>query len=735
MEESKTSSKSDLAVERYSPEFWASEIRLGLKRHDTFFQDAKESIDVYNARHKWADLKLERRISCWWYVTNTILPAYYSSTPKVRSELRKKAGTQAHQMTSLILERGTQYAMDEFFDFDDVALGSALEFLLTGRGIIWCRYEADIDEGEKEFALLKDGRGGLLDAQGNPYEGDHSKLTTTEAGATGMQPYKEKKGERAVLELVNHRDYLTGDGRNRAEVEWRARRAYMSRERVESLGLSFGNDLKFNSYPELLEERSSEKDKTKYEGKAELWEIHCIATGKMYWADIDGKASDSCDPSLSFEDFYPCVEIAASTDPTSVIPVSDYVHVRDIVIETERLTTRIHYAIEAVRANFAYDAVMEDTIQGLISGDLKGIPVKNWPSQVRRGGLAGAIEYHNVDPYIKALQILVDARTEAFNRLCDAMKASDLMRGISDPTKTATANRLESSWSSLGLIVRQNQFAKFIGDAIGKLASTIAQTFDPERIFEMADAAELFQQSPNVPREEVIQIIRNDTERMYRIQVSSDSMVALDERQDRQDRADLMSSAGAFFEQLEGIIKEYPPVAPFGIGLMQYVCRSYKGGKELEPLFLQMTNVVSQMAQQKTEQQAQMPPSPGVIEAQTRVQIAQMQSQDAHQKTLLELQRMQQDAAMDKMKFQLDYETKIKELEIRADEVRISLLQVQEKAAADAVTAGIQKDLNETKAVIEQQRVEIEKQHVQLTAFEKLLQEKRLNQVELGIGA
>lgn len=748
--------------ERYSAKYWNSEISSALERHKPFFDQAKESINVFTSKHKYLDS--ERKLNAWWFLIESLLPAYYSSTPKVEIGLRKNAGGTIYQLVSTGLERSTQYGLDEYFDFDNVGLGAARSFLLTGRAVLWARYEADIEDKLIEVSVRQT-ETGLVDSFGTPYKiSDDVELEDTENGLIARQLRKAKNEERAVLDLVSTYDYLESDARTEDEITWKARRAYMTEEQVESM---FGSDmvkkLNFDSFPESAT-RDRYKNRSQYDGKAELWEIHCEESGKVYWHQAKGEKSiiESGDPALKFEDFYPCEVINSTLSPDSTIPVSDYTHAKDQILEVERLTSRIHSTIISIRSNALYDATMGKEVEDILKGDLRMIPVKNWPSyKGARGGLANGTEFLNIDPYIKALSTLVESRELALQKLYEIMKCSELLRGTSDPRKTATANRLENQWSSMQLIVRQNQFAKFIGKSIAKVGAIIAQQFSDERLLETGDVQSLIQsaiagspeaQDPMMAEQlaqsmtaQYLEICRNNVERCYRIEISSDSMVAIDEAQERKDATDLMASAGGFFDQMKSMVEQYPSLAPFAVELFKYTIRRYKGGKELEPIFTTALQSVSQLAQVKQQQAAQTPPDPKMMEIQGRMQIAEMEANSKVQLAQIEGQtqaqkamaEMQNDAAksqIEKMradieafKVQQDVLRDQKQLEIEANKVQVDLLKVQAETNVDMSNLQVIQENNRLQALLQTQAQDLErtKLDVQSTLEQiRLLSEK-----------
>ena len=728
-----------------------------------------------------------------------MLPAYYSSTPKAEVNLRKRTGGLPYELGSVILERNTQFAMDTHFDFDKVGYNAALQFLLTGQGVLWARYAAKFETILEEMAVIQDPTGQLIDGNGQPYTGDTSILQPGEGNILMASLEVERKvKEKAVLDVVQYNDYNCSDARTEDEIEWQSRRAFLDRDQAEQLfGRDVADDLVYDSFPEVMKKDLARKD-DKYEGKAELHEIWCEATNKVYWLQKTGEKAiiESSEPPTKFEKFYPCSVISQSTDPDSVVPVSDYAHVRDQILEVERLTTRIHAVTQAIRTNFLYDAAMGPTVEQLFAGDLKGTPIINWPSYKGRGGLQAGVEFYPVEPFVNALNVLQGARGAALQQLYETLKVSDLLRGTSEQYKSATANRLESQWSSLGLVVRQNMFSKFISDAISNLGTIIAEQFEPETILEIGDADALIEPTIYIPppppappmpemgpegmppgdtgmmppmapppppapdplqliddmKQQIIALLRDNKKRSYRIQIATDSMIAIDQQQQQKDGAMLIQQAGQFFDQMRGLVDQYPPLLDFSISLFQNMIKTMKGGKELDGIFTKAMQQVGEIAKAKEEAAKQPPPpDPTTMEVQGRLQIAQVESQAkiqvmqmemqdkatknqlAYQDQQLKMQRDQLSAQLDIQKQQTDEYYKQQELGLQQQEiqvkqsaVQVDMLKVQAMSASDANKQAIQQETNRMAQILEIQKLELEQMRMRLSESEKLMEERRL---------
>lgn len=712
---------------KYSSEYWGLEISNSLKRHEKhFFKEAEASIRVYNSRETFESL--ERRVNIWWFVVNTLMPALYSSTPRAEVNLRKYAGTQELDLAAVLLERNTQRSMDLDFDFDFVGYASALSLLLTGRAVVWAQYDCEF--GAPQNIKLTAGDGGLYLPDGSVYQGDPSEVENT--GSEFSYNLDTIESEKAVLKFVPYNDYLNSDARNEEEIEWRARKGYFSKEEAEEM---FGGDtaskLKYDAYPDSIRENKVNRDdRNPVNGKADIWELWSEETGEQIFIQSRGKSSvvEKQKAPIEYPGFYPCSVVNQSIDPDSTIPVSDFAHAKDQILEVERLAERKHALIQAIRTNGIFNPTLGDVMLDMFKGDLQMRPVKQWEKTRAAGGLSGGTEYLNIQPYVDALQIIGQEFETAKQQLFQTLKVSDLMQGISNPTKTATANRLENQWSSMGLIVKQNQFAKFLGDGIEKLATVIASKFAPEVILERGDAESLLGPlvkppdpntgDPGMPYDQLSSIVvgqLKDSRDLFKLVIASDSMIAVDEKQERADNADLLQSTGSFFDQMKSMIEQYPPMAKFSIKFLERVARNYKGGKEVEAMYTDMLEQVGQIAQQKMDAASQQPPDPATVKAQSDMQIAQMTAQGKQSEIQAQMQKSQVELQIEQVKAQM---------QIQADQSKAQV--EQSKQALETWKA--QQDV-----MLQNKKIEVDVLKIQATTeIEKANQQIAIMQTNLA---
>jgi hypothetical protein len=258
--------------------------------------------------------------------------------------------------------------------------------------------------------------------------------------------------------------------------------------------------------------------------------------------------------------------------------------------------------------------------------------------------------------------------------------------------------------------------------------------------------------------EEIMALYRDDDQFNYRIQIASDSMVAIDQAQDQAEGAQLMSTCGEFFNQMKALIEQYPPLLEFSIQLFQNVIKRFKGGKELDGIFTKALKKVGEISAAR-EEAAKQPPPPdpktleiqgrmqiAQIEAQARLQAAQMEMTDARDKNMLSYQESQLKTQRDQVDSQLKIQAQQfneyvkqqelglgqQELQIKSSAVQVDMLKVQAMSESDANKQAIQQETNRMSQILEIQKLELENMRVRLAESEKMMEERRLtNEQEL----
>jgi hypothetical protein len=160
------------------------------------------------------------------------------------------------------------------------------------------------------------------------------------------------------------------------------------------------------------------------------------------------------------------------------------------------------------------------------------------------------------------------------------------------------------------------------------------------------------QDPPPVTIDAVVQLLRDDRMRGFRIDVETDSLVEADQSRERRDRTEFVTAIGGFFKEFGPVVQQMPPLAPLAGKLLQFAVRGFKVGAELEETIEKaMQGVADHLANPPQRQ-----PSP---DEQLKYAGTQTKVAAEGQKAALGVQAAQQESAAKQTAAQLDLAGKV----------------------------------------------------------------------------
>jgi hypothetical protein len=167
----------------------------------------------------------------------------------------------------------------------------------------------------------------------------------------------------------------------------------------------------------------------------------------------------------------------------------------------------------------------------LRADDQKMIPVDG--VDMMGGGLQNHIWLVPIDIWAQALDKLYLAREQKKQAIYEIMGISDIMRGATKASETATAQRIKGTMGTVRLEDQRQQAGNFVRDLLRLKAELIAQHFD---------ALTLEQITGEKVTPEVEEILRSDFQRTCAIDIEADSTVQIDETAEQEAMAITMSA-------------------------------------------------------------------------------------------------------------------------------------------------------------------------------------------------
>ena len=613
-----------------------------------------------------------------WSNVQTLIPAVYARLPKAAVSRRFGDNDPVGRVASQLIERSLDFEIEHYTDFRSAMRHAVEDRFLGGRGVAWVRYEPHVvaqDMPEDGYQITED-----VDKEtGAGNEGNVSTLD----GSAGMEaePQEEIEYECAPTDYVHWKDFGHSIARTWEEVTQVWRWVYMTREAlIERFGEEVGNKIPLDAGPETNKQYGqNNRDFT----RAKICELWDLETEKVYWLSKNvGQIIDERDDPLQLEQFFPCAKpLYATMTSDTLIPVADFVLYQDQAQELDILTDRIDGLVKALRIRGVYDASQPALQRLLTEGDNNTlIPVDKWMGFSEKGGLKGSIDILPIDQIANALIQCYRARDEIKGQIYEITGISDIVRGQTAASETATAQQIKGQYAGLRLRSMQEDVALFASSLIRLKAQIICSKFQPQTIIQYA-AAEQMSDADKQLVPEALMLIKDKVLRNFRIEVAADSLVQIDENQNKRDRVEFLQAMGGFLSQALPMGQQAPELVPMLIDMVKFGMSAYKQATPIEGTIDQ---ALEQM-KQKQAMAAQQPPQPDpeMLKMQADQQREQARTEADMQ---IEQVKMQSEAALEKQKqdfeawkVQFEAQNQINLARIKANPgVDVPLLEAQE---------------------------------------------------------
>lgn len=617
-----------------------------------------------------------------WSNVQTLIPAVYAKLPKADVSRRFGDNDPIGRVASLLIERALDFEIEHYPDFRSSMQYSVEDRFLGGRGVAWVRYEPHVrDSGMPEdgFQITED-------------TDEPDKLPSLPPGEAGPEdttagqsaPLEEIDYECAPTDYVHWKDFGHSLARTWEEVACVWRWVYMTKEAlVERFGEEKAASIPLDSGPDAAKTYSN---KTTENIRAKICELWDRESGKVFWfSKSGGDFIDVRDDPMGLEQFFPCPKpLYATTTSDSLVPVPDFKLYQDQARELDVISDRIDGLVQALRVRGVYDSSQPALQRLFTEGENNAlIPVERWGAFAEKGGLKGSVDLVPLDMLAQALTQCYRAREEIKAQIYEITGISDIIRGATAATETATAQQIKGQYAGLRLRSMQESVAMFATELFRLKAQVICTKFQPETILKYA-AADQMSPADRQMIPQALALLKQDPLRNFRIDVASDSLVQIDEDQNKQDRLGFIQALGGFLNQALPVAQASPEIVPMLVDVMKFGIAAFKGARQLEGSLDQMLDGFQQAQAQKMAQGPQQ--SPEAIKAQVQQQT---ESARAQADMAIQQHRAQTDMQMQQMKAQLEIQqqeqTRQHEAALRIQEMRAAQQADFYKAELDAL--------------------------------------------------
>lgn len=531
-------------------------------------------------------------------------------------------------------------------------------------------------------------------------------LARTARGVLWLSLTTRNDGMPAVTaDHVDRRDFRHGVARKWAEVPWVSRDAYLTREqmkaRFEQTAPRYWNKAQFA-------EQDRDDDKARGSRKARVTEIWHREQNVVVWV-TEGvpEVLDIAEPHMEFEGFFPCPRPAFGTlEPGTLKPIPDFAYYRDQIEEVNDLTARISALSESLRVRGLYPAGQGDLSEAIESAlsdtDDRSI-FKPIPSMrdFSSGSGGALVEYFPVDMVAATVTQLVELRRQMIDDIYQITGISDIMRGETVASETATAQNIKAQFGSVRIRSHQEEMVRLSRDAIRMMAEVMAEQVPLDALIAMSQvegivpggqlqmmqvqAEQQGQQMPVdlVSREELEALLRQQRVRAFVLDVETDSTIQPNEDAEKQRRTEFLAAVGGMAQQALPMVERFPASAGIVIEMLKFAAGGFRAGRDLDgeiDEFGEMAKAAAQAQQQQAQQ-----PTPDQQAQQAEMQMKQA---DMTAKVQLDQQRL----AFEREKWAQEAQLRREELALKRAELetRFGLEVADRQADAAPVVVEVQ---------------------------------------------
>lgn len=631
--------------------YWNAEIKLAEKRAEEWQKPGRQVVEVYRGQRARTKTSSSLSYNILWANTEILKPAIFGKSPIPivrRRIIDQRRQDPIGRIAATVLERALSYSMEDY-EFDTEIASAVEDFLLPGRGQVRVKYSPLFHRPDPEKVFLEHAAA-VEENQMRYFVGEYEvpaalvqNPTLTPGDLTNLpeeiRPYYLVQGEETVVyeqalcEYVYWENFLHGPGRRWPDVPWIAFRHRLTRENLtkQFKGKDIELDWTPSGLPKDLDDGIADMFK-----RGTVWEVwnkrkrEVLAIAPSF----DEGPLDTWPDPLNLENFYPVPEpldFVRTNDTLQPIPV--YTLYQDQANEVIKITRRIDRLVAQLKVRGLYDSTATELQQLMKKNDGELVGVSNWQEHREKGGIAGVLEFLPLDEIVKAIAMLRVQREQSKQIIYEITGIADIARGTTDPRETKGAQVIKARFAGLRQQTPIKKVQRFARDVLRLKAEIIAEHFSPDTLALMADmpyqpqavisrgnGAEPPQEQIESPviTDEVIELLRNDTIRGFRIEIETDSTIEPDQQEAKAEAVEMIGAISNYLQQIGQVVDRAPQLAPFLFEVLKLGLRHFRPSRTLEEALDKASESLSQIEPK---------PSAEEIRSQTAIRIAELDAE------------------------------------------------------------------------------------------------------------
>lgn len=509
-----------------------------------------------------------------WSNVQVIRGAIYSSTPIPDVRRRNEQGMPVRSQVAVAVERGLEFFVDTQ-DFDGNLSRSLIDNLVSGLGQVKLEYDADVSL--------------------EPVMGLDGQPEMDSTGAPLVMPRIEN--QKVWLVHVPWKQFIWEPCTEWKDCNWVCYENFLDGTDVNE---------QFGVNPKL--EGIGDTHKKDGRDKYRVYEIWCKRTKRVIFI-LDGRELPLkiMKDELGLKNFFPSPKpLIANCDPSKFEPITDYSYYEAQDLQIDRITRRIiNLTSTATVARGFYDASIGEELAQLSScDDTEYVPVPNLMAKLQAGGNTTGgdlwkrvIADFPIDTVVGVIRVLQEQRESELQHVYQITGISDIMRGASKASETATAQEIKANAGNSRVSIRLNQFNQFTREIFEIATDIMGGHWTPET---------WVGQTGIEVNDEMDEVLKNDLFREYMIDVETDSTIVSDSNEEKKQTSEAIGVLTQSLQTLLPMVSQGMLPADVIIQMIKLAMNPFKKTHAFEDAINQIPNTQQQFSQmQQGMQQAQ----------------------------------------------------------------------------------------------------------------------------------
>ena len=574
---------------------WLKRLKKEQKCHKDF-RDRAEVVEGIFRR----DTESELYVPLYWQVVNVEHSGVYSNQPVADVRPRNDPQNPVMREVAALIQKGLDYCVDKP-EFDQTMHRSVDDYLAMALGVMRVKVDTiktttTIDVPIYEDVMVERPP---IDIGGGFQMPQDPMMETMQMGTE--QQEEETYGDQYLRwEYVPWSCFGYEPCNNWKHCDWEYFRHKMTMQQIKA---------RFDkTVAATADQKNSKKDPQTYD-IYEIWDKKNKTV--IFLAEGETDILEEIDDPLELLDFFPnpC-PMMMNLPSDELIPQPDYDYIESYDVEINRLQIRRMGILEQIRASGAYDSGMPELKQMFENADGEYTAVANLFQRISSVGGGEGVFYHlPLQEKAAVLQSLTDQIQFIRGQVDEVLGLSDIVRGVTAASETATAQEIKGRWVGVRLTRKRETVQYTVRAMMRIMAQLLVSHITPENLERMTQMK---------ISEQTVQILTNDILMDFAIDIETDSTVAKDEAQEMQTKQEMLNGVAQYSQSVLPMVQANQMPAGVASAILRSALAPYaKYDRNLEEELATLPQTMGQLQQLSTQLQ----------EAQQGLQQAQGQAQ------------------------------------------------------------------------------------------------------------